>query len=168
MKDLDSEKFGSGWVVCWSQCLLARANCMHPFPAPCSVTLPQWLGIGFGGSIENGKLASVINQVSTPSLLNRYPHPTAPDVIQGPGPALFEACTYKPWSARHCFDSYSAFGNSFSPLGPQGFCECLTEDFASVREVGHWKQRLGMVVSLATRSGSGTGEAFFRDTLLPL
>ena len=69
---------------------------MHPFPAPCSVTLPQCLGIGSGGSIENGKLASAINQVSTPSLLNGYPHPTAPAVIQGPGPALFEACTYKP------------------------------------------------------------------------
>ena len=37
-----------------------------------------------------------------------------------------------------------------------------------MKEVGHWKQRLGIVVSLATRSGSGTGEAFFIDTLLPL
>ena len=37
-----------------------------------------------------------------------------------------------------------------------------------MKEIGHWKQRLGMVVSLASRSGSGTGEAFFRDTLLPL
>lgn len=55
----------------------------------------------------------------------------------------------------------------FLLLGPKASV-CLTEDFASVKEVGHWKQRLGIVVSLATRSGSGTGEAFFIDTLLPL
>lgn len=64
------------------------------------------LELALEGVFTPWKLASATNQGSTPSwLLNTYAHTTAPAVAEGPGPATFEASTYKPGSAtRHYFD----------------------------------------------------------------
>lgn len=166
MKDLDSEKFGSGWVVCWSWCLLACANCMHP-----SQLHVQWhclsaLELALVGVLKMGNWQVLANQVSTPSLLNRYSTPHSSgchrDQVQPLGGLHIKTmkCQALFWSYKVPLEIvFSSGAPRLLWVSDRGLC-FGERDWTLEAEAGDG----GFP---ATRSESGT-ESIFRDTFLPL